>query len=240
MLLFVPQILVSAIRWRLFVADGCGISLVESVRQTLTAAAWNLALPSKLGDFSKAAMLPLGTLKRRAAATRFVVYEKLADVAALLALYGWASSPLAPNRWTQPGGGLLVLVAATALIGISGRGSFRLRQAPMLAALSLTLWSLHLLQFDLFMKSAGVFSPCDVTLSRIPLAIFAGLLPISFWGLGTRDAALVWLFADSAPASTMAVIGALASLRYVIPGLAGLAMLRGFSHPALSRGSMPT
>ena len=58
-------------------------------------------------------------------------------------------------------------------------------------------------------------------------AIFAGLLPVTLWGIGTRDVALVWMFADVAPAPAMAVVGMLTALRYIVPGLAGIPCLSG-------------
>src|SRR5262245_35518405 len=56
-LLFVPQTLVSALRWRALVWPLERLSIGQSVRQTLAASAVNLVLPSKLGDLSKAGML---------------------------------------------------------------------------------------------------------------------------------------------------------------------------------------
>ena len=64
-------------------------------------------------------------------------------------------------------------------------------------------------------------------LSRIPPAIFAGLLPLTLWGLGTRDAVLVHQFTDLAAPSTMAVVGMLTALRYVVPGAAGILFVSG-------------
>src|SRR5690606_35511080 len=99
------------------------------------------------------------------------------------------------------------------------------KQAIALIAATFLLWSLHLWQIDFFMRAAGVTVPWPLAASRIPLAIFAGLLPLSCCGVGTRDAALVWLFADAAPASAMAVVGLLTALRYLLPGAFGIAVL---------------
>src|SRR5256885_10962555 len=57
MLMFVPQTLVSALRWRTLVRPLRRLTVGESMQHTLAASAVNLIVPSKLGDLSKAGML---------------------------------------------------------------------------------------------------------------------------------------------------------------------------------------
>lgn len=220
MFLFVPQTVASAWRWQALVAPVCRISLRAALRQTLAASALNLAVPSKLGDLSKAAMLPVLPRERLGLAAR-VTAEKLSDVIALAALLaaGWL------------GMGSSALACALAAIWVVHALVIRVPRIPLawwsLVPGSLTLWCLHLAQLHLFLLAAGVpVSPAE-TLARVPLAIFAGLVPVALMGIGTRDAALVWLFADVAPASTMAAVGLLTALRYLVPGAAGIPLLAG-------------
>jgi glycosyltransferase 2 family protein len=222
LLLFIPQTLVSAWRWQWLVRPVCTISLAESMRQTLAASALNLVTPSKLGDLSKAAMLPSGGAQRAAKACGVVAIEKGADVAALLLLLAagyWAGNVLLV-------GGLFVMICMPAAVQWAAVNATFLSRACSLAAISLALWILHLAQIDCFLRAAGVHVPWTTSFARIPVAIFAGLLPVSFCGLGTRDAALVWRFADVAPAATMAGVGMLTALRYLVPGLLGIPCLR--------------
>lgn len=224
LLLFVPQTVLSAWRWQRLVQPACAISLRESVRQTLAASALNLVAPSKLGDLSKAAMLPTVDKATKAKACGLVAIEKGADVAALslLLLLGCWGSDLA-----VAGGAAFAAVVPVALM-IIGKTRVRadlLGGALSLAFTSLALWVLHLAQIDFFLRAAGVTVPWTVSFARVPVAIFAGLLPVSFCGLGTRDAALVWLFADVAPAATMAGVGVLTALRYLVPGVLGIPCL---------------
>jgi uncharacterized membrane protein YbhN (UPF0104 family) len=261
MLLFVPQTLASALRWRAVVRGLCALSVRQAVRQTLAASALNLVVPSKLGDLSKAGMLDIP----RAAQTRaalLAVWEKAADVLALA--FFWAA-----GTWgVVPAAGGLILCGA---VGCSARALW-IRQARMPAAFdvgrwtldircsgstddrtpapdhggipwvsltvwSLALWSLHLLQIGCFLQAAGVDVGVRETIARVPPAIFAGLVPLTLWGVGTRDAALIHLFADLAPASTMAVVGMLTALRYVVPGAAGIALVPGAFARAEGTGS---
>jgi glycosyltransferase 2 family protein len=54
------------------------------------------------------------------------------------------------------------------------------------------------------------------------LAILAGLLPFTMAGIGTRDAAILFLYAPWLSAGQAAVLGVLATLRYLLPAIAGL------------------
>jgi hypothetical protein len=87
---------------------------------------------------------------------------------------------------------------------------------------TLVLWWLHLVQIEQFLLAAGVVLPWNESMVRVPAALLAGLAPFAYCGAGTRDGALVWLFRDVAPASTMAVVGLLTLSRYLVPGAAGI------------------
>jgi hypothetical protein len=237
--LFVPQTLVSSWRWGQLVRPAGNVPLTETVRVTLAAAAYNLVLPSKLGDVSKLSVVPSS---RRKQAIWWLALEKGFDVASLLVLvglgllgFGWMSLAITL--------GLIFLIAGTCqVVGNragrtpaheprkqAGRILRTLARWAPIACSSAVLWCLHMLQIDLFCKAAGVFVAGDFALWRIPLAIFAGLVPFTLWGLGTRDAALVGLFAGVAPTATMATVGLLTATRYLIPGAAGIPFVVGRS-----------
>jgi hypothetical protein len=91
--------------------------------------------------------------------------------------------------------------------------------------LSIGLWGLHLVQIALFFICQSAEVPPLVFVALMPPAIFAGLLPISLFGVGVRDGAIIFLFGAHHPAETLAAVGLLVSLRYVIPALAGLPFL---------------
>jgi uncharacterized protein (TIRG00374 family) len=85
----------------------------------------------------------------------------------------------------------------------------------------LALWALHLIQILLFFWAVGAEPTLGQFLSMAPLAIFVGLVPITFGGFGTRDAALIAFFAPI-PQATMLAAALLVNTRYVVPALAGL------------------
>lgn len=91
-----------------------------------------------------------------------------------------------------------------------------------LLGLSLLLWLLHLTQIYLFFLALNYPVPILLVYALVPIAIFIGLVPISFAGIGTRDSALIYLFSPYATPSVMAGVGILCSVRYFVPALFGL------------------
>ncbi len=96
------------------------------------------------------------------------------------------------------------------------------RRLASVAVLSLLLWLLHLVQIWTFIRALGGVVPLVDSVALTPLAIFVGLLPFSLAGIGTRDAALIFFYSPYFDAEFGAALGILCTLRYVIPGLAGI------------------
>ncbi|MGF1491704.1 MAG: lysylphosphatidylglycerol synthase transmembrane domain-containing protein [Microcoleaceae cyanobacterium] len=93
---------------------------------------------------------------------------------------------------------------------------------------SIFIWFLHLLQIWLFILALNAWAPFIVNLALSPLAILAGLLPLTFAGIGTRDAALVFLYQPYFDATTAAALGILCTARYFLPAVAGLPFLNQY------------
>ena len=88
---------------------------------------------------------------------------------------------------------------------------------------SVFIWFLHLLQIWLFILALREFVPFLTNLALSPLAILAGLLPVpTFGGAGTRDGALVALYAPYFKAPAALALGLLCTARYILPALGGL------------------
>jgi glycosyltransferase 2 family protein len=100
-------------------------------------------------------------------------------------------------------------------------------RALVMLAGSLLLWVGHMVQIWLFASAIGD-APLGLTMAFAVIAILAGLLPFTFAGVGTRDAALVVLFAPYLGAGGAALLGLCATLRYLIPALAGLPFVSAF------------
>jgi uncharacterized membrane protein YbhN (UPF0104 family) len=90
------------------------------------------------------------------------------------------------------------------------------------AGTSVCIWFLHLLQIWMFMLALRAHTPLLASLALSPLAILAGLLPLTFAGVGTRDAALIFFFRHQLDTPTAAALGILCTMRYVLPAIGGL------------------
>ncbi len=92
--------------------------------------------------------------------------------------------------------------------------------------LSILIWLMHLLQIWLFVLALNAWVPFSANLALAPLAILAGLLPLTFAGVGTRDAAIISLYSAYLAPSAAAALGLLCTSRYLLPALAGLPFIR--------------
>ncbi len=98
----------------------------------------------------------------------------------------------------------------------------------LIAITSIFLWFLHLLQIWLFIFALNAYVPFLTNLALSSLAILAGLLPLTFGGVGTRDAALILLYKPYLTVITAAGLGLLCTSRYLLPALAGLPFLNQY------------
>ena len=98
-------------------------------------------------------------------------------------------------------------------------------QLLVIAATSIFIWLLHLLQIWFFILALNAWVNPITNLALSPLAILAGLLPLTFAGVGTRDAALIVLYQPYFSAATGAALGLLCTSRYLLPAIGGLPFL---------------
>lgn len=220
-------------------------------RLILAASTLNLFLPSKMGDLAKAWVLDRRHGFDPKFALSLVIFEKLLDLASLLA---WGVLALALMRPGDPlflGGAVLVAGALAALGVILSPLSTRLPVPARLAsfaaqwselvrwfwsrgdralatlALSLALWAGHLVQLWLFARALGQV-PLVASMAASTLSILAGLLPFTMAGIGTRDVAIVYFYQDWLSPAEGAMLGLLATLRYLLPAIAGLPFVSDF------------
>ncbi len=98
-------------------------------------------------------------------------------------------------------------------------------QLLKIAGTSVFIWFLHLLQIWFFILALKAWTPFLANLALAPLAILAGLLPLTFAGVGTRDAALIAFYQPFFAAPTAAALGLLCTSRYLLPAIGGLPFL---------------
>jgi len=99
------------------------------------------------------------------------------------------------------------------------------RNLCKVAITSVFLWFLHLFQIWLFILALGLFTPLIISLALSSIAILIGLLPLTFAGIGTRDAAIIALYHPYFSAASGAALGLLCTTRYLMPAIGGLPFL---------------
>lgn len=80
---FLPQFLVTSIRWRMMVAGIHPLTLWESVKMVMAAKAFNALVPAKLGELSKAYFLNRGGNADTPQSVSTVILEKILDMGGL-------------------------------------------------------------------------------------------------------------------------------------------------------------
>lgn len=93
---------------------------------------------------------------------------------------------------------------------------------------SIGIWFVHLLQIWFFILALKATTPFLANLALSPLAILAGLLPLTFAGVGTRDAALIIFYQPYFDSATAAALGLLCTSRYLLPAIGGLPFLNRY------------
>jgi uncharacterized protein (TIRG00374 family) len=111
------------------------------------------------------------------------------------------------------------------------------QRSLFIALQSLLLWFLHLMQIGGFTWALGARIPLLSQMAFASLSILAGLLPFTFAGVGTRDAAAIALYAGYLSPQSGAVLGLLMTSRYLMPGLAGIPFLGTYAAMARTRAA---
>ena len=246
--LVVPLTLMTAWRLQQLMPRAGQLPFAEASRLILVASVLNLILPSKMGDLAKAWFMKDRGQLGGSLAFALVVFEKTCDMLSLLVwcVFGLLLYP-AKNAlfWTMTAGVSGALIAGLLLLGSERLATlfFRLTKLSRLgeawremhayfwaskarlakvALTSVFIWFLHLLQIWMFILALRAYAPFFANLALSPLAILAGLLPLTFAGVGTRDAALVLFYQPYFDAPTAAALGLLCTARYLLPALGGL------------------
>lgn len=245
-LLTVTFPLFSALRWkRMLLSLGYSVSLWDAFSMIMAAWPMGTITPSKAGDLMKAYYLkdrvPPGLV------VGSVLAERSLDILVLLvlALLGC----VAFERWALAGiaaAGLAGWVLAVTLLlrlRLPVPAKYQEKLEPMLRSLrilgrsprllGLVLlytglnWFASIAQVVLCYLALGTRVPLVFATGAVPLAIFAGLLPLTLSGMGTRDSAMIILFSSYAAPEVSLGVGILYALfGYWIPAVLGLPFLQ--------------
>jgi uncharacterized protein (TIRG00374 family) len=252
----VPLTGLTAWRLQILAPERAQIGLAEATRLILVASVLNMILPSKMGDIAKAWFMRSKNV-RGSLTLSLVIFEKTADMLSLL-FWCALGLLFYPRKdaifWTLTAAvitgfifGILLLASRSLADFVFSLGKIEKSQALSagwkemqnffwsdrqrlfaVSTMSIFIWFLHLLQIWLFIFALRASAPFVANLGLAPLAILAGLLPFTFAGIGTRDAALIVLYQPYFAAPVAAALGILSTARYLIPALAGLPFLHRY------------
>ena len=97
------------------------------------------------------------------------------------------------------------------------------KEFVIVTLLSLISWIFAIFQTMLFFYALGIDIPFIFTMANIPIAIFVSMIPVTLGGMGTRDAAIIYLFSEFGTPGELLCVGILFSLiRYWMPSLMGI------------------
>ncbi len=239
--------LMSALRWHLILrAMGHDVGVPRCL--LIIVGIWPLSAisPSKAGDFLKAFSLRAGIKSIVVAGS--VVTERALDVLALagLALVGGFAFEnhvivLVGATVVLVSSAILIVAAADVRLPVAEKLGHSLRdlmssmralagyRSTLAAVVGLTFanWFASILQTALLFHGVGADVPLGFVVTALPVAIFAGLVPVTFGGMGTRDAAMVALFGAYAANSEILAVSLLYSFfGYWLLSVLGLPFLR--------------
>jgi uncharacterized membrane protein YbhN (UPF0104 family) len=210
----------------------------------ITMACWPVGTltPGKAGELIKA-----NAVTDRMVGLGSVIAERVIDVA-VLGVFGVVFGLIIGSFWATIGGlagiggAAAVVLFARVLEGLLKGKKLGtklhgfLAVAPRLAArprfllacvlASGTNWFLSMAQLALLLEAFGSTTRLPLIVAILPAATFAGLLPISIAGIGTRDAALLFLARGAVdPAALLASSIVYTFLGYFLLGVLGLPFL---------------
>ena len=238
---------VAALRWRIML-DGMAVQL--SWRRCLVILLGiypiNLISPSRLGDLLRA--YALRNEVRPAKVFASVIADRFFDLLALSLLCMAGGVVLGKVHSVLVAIGVISAIACIVTLAVwadhlplgqkfrdrlctFGEALRTLLRSPALLVkvflLALLHWIVTAVLFALLFYGVGASIPFGEVLALAPIAIFIGLVPITFGGMGTRDAALVYLFAASVSTAQALAVGVLYTIfTYGVLALVGLPFTR--------------
>ena len=250
LLLLVIGVLIIAKRWQTILETmGYNLQYKECFNVVMAALPLTSITPSKFGDIIKAYYL-----KDKIPASKTVgsvITERMFDVLTLV-LFSLIGMTFC-EKYKLAGIAFAILVGIIAIFLLVRAGfNFRLpiksswnekiqnlilstklltkdnkKAFFFVLSYSILIWFISIVQTVIFFYALGINVPLLFTMANIPIAIFIGMIPVTLGGMGTRDAAIIFLFSEYATPTQLLGVGILFSIfRYWLPSLMGIPFMR--------------
>jgi glycosyltransferase 2 family protein len=239
-------VILSGQKLKLFIEMmGYEISFLRCQEITIATYAFNVIIPSKGGDLIKCwSLRDIISISRGAG---MVILERFLDII-LLCLMAFIGSLFIKNVKLMSLSFLLLLILMICLLLLCILRSFNIKNkflervkgigfalesffnnykySLFIILIGTFIWVGSAFQIYILYIAVGQKVPFLFSMAVVPVAIFIGLIPVSIGGMGTRDAALIYLFSAYASESGSLIVGLFFSLlRYWFLALLGIPFL---------------
>src|SRR3989344_5436100 len=247
--LMAPITFLGVTRWYLVLkAAGFKIAFWKIFKVVISGISLSL-VPGRLGDLARS--YPLRNSIPVAQSIGTIILEKIIDVSILMVFSGIGLSILG-----NYGVSVLILSLAIGTIpvlqvlnfisekmslknplinkaheAISILNRVKQRKTVLFAAVltSCANWTVSMFQVYWLFKTVGSVVPFSAVFAFHPLSTFAGLIPISIAGIGTRDSAIIYFFRNFVAPEQSLAVGILYGVQaYWIFGILGIPLLYYF------------
>ncbi|MBA7526725.1 hypothetical protein ES705_18895 [subsurface metagenome] len=247
-LLFIPQLLLAAFRWRYILKkfNNYSVSFYNSLQMVTGSYSANLVVPAKMGEVVR--VFWVDKTKSKYKPILIVLFEKLWDLFSVWIIFCFFLFFL--FSFGENFHRIAFLVTLINILGIfllfviirvlpkwKKSGKYRIMELAssllnffiqnkrfLLPALfwSLALWMVQIFQFYFMFRVFGIQLPIAMVLSGSSLAVLAGAVVISIGGIGPRDATLLWFFSGLVTKEVLVSVGIISVFRIIIPALIGI------------------
>lgn len=245
----IPSLILSAVRWySIMRAAGFHVSLWKTFKIIATSMSFSI-IPGRLGDFARS--YPLRNSIPISQSVGTIVLEKIIDISVLITFSGVGLIILGHTDL----GSLMLFLAIAPIplleifnlvshkitlknslvnklhdtISILNKVKQRKKILSLAVLASFANWILSMFQLYWLFKAIGSAIPVHAVFAFHPLSIFAGLIPITLAGVGTRDSAIIYFFRNLATPEQSLAVGILYGLQsYWITALLGIPLLYYF------------
>ena len=166
-------------------------SFINCIKSVISVIPLNVIIPAKGGDFLKIFLFKSFSGIKIVDSTKVCIIERIIDFISLIFIGIIASIYLYSNIY------LFLLFSFFILFLLCIFLFFNLRYIPLAFSIFLNFsrWLLNCLVYTLiiFHQSVPKYQSFVELFSISPISIFVGILPITFWGIGTRESILSYL-----------------------------------------------
>ncbi|MCG8406835.1 MAG: flippase-like domain-containing protein [Phycisphaerales bacterium] len=223
-LICVVLVVVKGLRWHVLLHGlGCTEPVSTSLAVYGDAVFWGTLTPGRLGEFRKVLFLHRRHGLSWFRGTWYSLLDRVFDVFAILILFGMASLflPVDLRSFFRPGFAMVFLIAAILVLALrrqwslvlgrwAASGAGRLHRLVEAAArdagvlshrrliVLILLSSLSLFLYASMVRALSWALPFELTFAQVVLCVvtslLAGIVPISYFNLGSRELVLIGLF----------------------------------------------